>query len=97
MVPLDSDAVRRDADDRVPILEVHPVEHGRSPQIPPLRPLDPRRIRRALQRHDHLLARLFGDEHGRDIRCGARTDQRALLLSLSESPVMFNGILMYYY
>ena len=48
MVPLDSDTVWGNADDRVSILEVHQVEHERDPRIPSRRPLDPRRVRCAL-------------------------------------------------
>ena len=50
MVPLDSDAVRSNADDWLSILEVSQMEldlEGHL-QIPSRRPLDPRRIRCAL-------------------------------------------------
>ena len=83
MVPLDSDAVWSDADDRVSILEIHQMEHEQCQGIPSRRPLDPGRIRRALQRHDHLLARLFCNEHRRDICCGTWADQCAFKVSLS--------------
>ncbi len=46
--PLDSDAARGDAADRLPVLEVHPVELQGHPGVASLRPLDPRRVRRAL-------------------------------------------------
>ena len=84
MVPLDSDAVWSDADDRLSILEIYQMEHEHCPGIPSRRPLDPGRIRGALQRHNHLLARLFCDEHRRDIRCGTRADQCAFKVSLSK-------------
>ena len=84
MVPLDGDAVWSDVDDRVSILEIYPMEHEQYPGIPSRRPLDPGRIRCALQCYDYLLARLFGDEHGRDIRCRARADQCAFNVSLSK-------------
>jgi hypothetical protein len=58
------------------------MEYEQHPGIPTGRPLDPGRIRCALQRHDHLLARLFGDEYRRDIRRGARADQCRFKLSL---------------
>jgi hypothetical protein len=80
MVPLDSNAVRSNADDLAIDPEIHQMalDSERHPQIPSRCPLDPCRIRRALQRHYDLLARLFGDEHRRDIRCVSRTDQCAL-------------------
>ena len=84
MVPLDGDAVWSDVDDWVSILEIHPMEHEQYSGIPSRRPLGFGRIWCALQRHDYLLARLFGDEHGRDIRCRARADQCAFNVSLSK-------------
>jgi len=77
MVPLDSDAVRSNDTDHIPVLEIVPVELEGDPCIPLSDPLDPRRIGRSLQRHDHLLARLLVDEHWRVIRCSARPDQCA--------------------
>jgi hypothetical protein len=82
MEPLDCDAVWSDVDDWVSILEIHQMERCREIQSP--RALDPGRIRCALRPHDHLLARLFGDEHERNICFGSRTDQCALKLSISK-------------
>lgn len=42
MVPLDSDAVRRNATDRISVLEVHKMGFDRDPRIPPRHFLDPR-------------------------------------------------------
>jgi hypothetical protein len=76
--PLRGDAVRRDAADRLPDLEVYPVEQLQGPpRVTSRRPMDPRRVWCALQRHDHLPARIFVDKHRRDIRRVARPDQRA--------------------
>ena len=87
--PLSGDAIRRDAADRLPDMEVRSMELLQEPpRIASRHPLDPRRVRRALQRHDYLPARIFVDEHRRDIRRVARSDQRAcfLLLRLFFSP-----------
>lgn len=101
MVPLDSNAVRSNTDDRLSILETrwHQMELGSEQylQIPTRCPLDPCRIRRALQHHYHLLARIFGDEHRHDIRCVSRTDRCAFIPFLlrpfcSSLRVMLNGV-----
>ena len=73
--PLSGNAIRRDAADRLPDMEVRSVELFQGPpRIASRRPLDPRRVRRALQRHDYLPARIFVVEHRRHIRRVARSD-----------------------
>jgi len=81
MVPLDSDAVRRNASDRISVLEIHKIEFERDARNPPCRLLDPRGIRRSLQRHDHLLARFLIGEYGRLVRRSARPNQRTFSTS----------------
>src|SRR6266849_8507041 len=58
-MPLDSNTVQSNADDRLSILEIDQMELDleRDPQIPSRCALDPRRIRRALQCHYDILAR----------------------------------------
>lgn len=87
MVPLDSDAVRRNAADRISVLEIHKMELDRDPRIPPCRLLDPRRIRRSLQRHDHILARFLIGEYGRLVRRSARSNKRTFSTSERRSVV----------
>ena len=105
MVPLDRNAARSNATDRLSILESHQMEldFERHPQISSRCPLDPRRIRRALQHHYDLLARLCRDEHRRDICRVSWTDQCALsscpnptvLFFLRVVWVILNGISLY--
>ena len=81
MGPLSVDAIRRDAADRLPDPEVRTEELLQGPpHVASRRPLDPRRVWRALQRHYYLPARIFVDEYQRDIRRVARSDQRAWFL-----------------
>jgi hypothetical protein len=60
------------------------MEHEQYQGISSRRPLDPGRIRCALQRRDHLPGRIFADEHRHVICCGARADQCAFRLFLSK-------------
>ena len=66
------------------------------PSVASLDPLDPRRVRCALQHDDHLPARIFVDEHRRYIRCGSRPDQRACptFLLFSSSFVSSRDVLL---
>jgi hypothetical protein len=81
MVPFDSDAVRGYGTNRLSVLAIDKMGLDRDTCIPPCRILDPRRIRRSLQRDDHLLARFLSDEHRRFVRRIAWPDQRAFSTS----------------